>query len=170
MESSSSNRDVSRVRFRLRTLLIAPLVVAALLLIAFPKLVTGDFLKVEVKSIEKSETGYLRIELATTISSGTGWQADIGGGTLNSLACSGQSWTRTIPTWPKRSSLTVTLGVSRDGLPPEMDDVQDVLTINVGDTYRLTPDQPLDLARVKGVNGTEETCRFEVVRENRLGL
>ena len=171
MEQPASSRVWFRFRFRLRTLLIAPLVVVALLLAAFPKLVTGDFLEVDVISIENVGNGTLQIELATTISSGTAWRAvmEMDGGPFRSMGTTGKRWTGTIPTWPKHNSIVVELVVSRDRLPPKIDDIQDVIIINDEDTYDVTPNLSLVVARAEDVNGNEGSCRLEVVPGNRLG-
>jgi hypothetical protein len=60
-ERQHQGRAWPRARFRLRTLLLLPLVVAALLLIAFPKLRTGDYVEATVVSIE-DKNGTLNIE------------------------------------------------------------------------------------------------------------
>ena len=158
------SREWPRFRFRLRTLLLIPVVASALLLVALPKLLTGDFVEATVVSIENSD-GRIRIEMDARISSGTGWGGTIlRGGLFGTLGVSGESrphWTRLIPTWPKYETLVVNLGI-RDKSLTETRDPMDMLTIQQDETYRVTPGQPLEFA--------PNSCRLKVWHGSRLGL
>jgi hypothetical protein len=161
-ESTLTRGAWLRLRFRLRTLLLLPVVAAALLLVAFPKLLTGDFVEATVVSIEEN-ADRVRIQLDARISSGTLWRATIfPKGAFGGLGVSGNSqphWTRLIPTWPKHETLLLNLRRRDKSLAAASDPM---LTIRQGETYRVTPRQPLDVAR--------DSCQMKVPRGSRLGL
>jgi hypothetical protein len=162
-ESNRIPRAWPRVRFRLRTLVLLPVVVAALLLIAFPKLLTGDFVKATVVSIEHHD-GEVRIVMDARISRGTTQGATLYGGYFGTLVVSNKSrpdWTDIIPTWPRHETLLVNLGI-RDNSAAEMGDPTAMLTIQQGETFHVTPGHPFDLA--------PNSCQMKVWRGSRLGL
>jgi len=170
-EPDQATRRWPRVRFRLRTLLLLPVVVAALLLVAFPKLITGDFVKFRVASIDESH-GSVTIEMDARVSSGTGWGAtnELNGGGLGVSGRSQSHWTHFIPTWPRHKTIIVNIRFNIDRLPPDTDILGDVLVIQRGTSYHVTPGQRFDLARTQNVDGERGSCWFEVSRGSRLGL
>jgi len=152
-----------RARFGLRTLLLLPVVVAAILLIAFPKLLTGDFVEATVVSIE-NKNGTVHIEMDARISSGTSQGATLYGGYFGTLVVSGKprpDWTDIIPTWPRNETLLVSLGI-RDNSAAAMGDPTAMLSIRQGETFHVTPGHPFDLA--------PDSVQIKVWRGNRLGL
>jgi hypothetical protein len=161
-----------RVRFRLWMLLLAPLFVAILLLICFPKLLTGDFVEVTVVSIENYGSGFV-IKMDAWESSRTGWGASLNYGPNTGLGTSSESlphWSHFIPSWPKHTLITVNLGLNVDNLRPEAGNPMDVLTIKQGETFRVRPSHPFTIATAKSVGGERGKCIFEASRGSRLGL
>jgi hypothetical protein len=158
-----NTRSRRRFRFRLRTFLLAPLIVVALLLIAFPKLITGDFVKATVRSIE-NDGASVRIEMDALISSGTGWGATLRSGAIfGTLGTGGNSephWTQIIPTWPRRQSIIINLGLRK--APPGIHNGNSILMIKQGTSYHVTTDKPLWLAR--------DSCELKLVPGSRTGL
>lgn len=162
-ESKYAHRAWPRVRFRLRTLLLLPVVAAAILLIAFPKLLTGDFVEATVVSIE-NQNGRVHIEMDAQISSGTTWGATLYGGYFGPLTVSSKSrsdWTDIIPTWPRHETLLIDLGI-RLNSSSETSDPMSMLAVKQGVTYRITASKPLEFA--------PQSCRMKVWRGGRLGL
>ena len=170
-EPKTAHRQRPRVRFRLRTLLLLPVVVAVLLRIAFPKLITGDFVEATIASINEQGDG-VTIEMDARVSAGTGWGATnaLHGGALVLGGQPQSRWTDVIPTWPKRMTILVNLRYNRANLWPKPNSLTELLVIEVGETYRVTPGEPLSIARARYINGKVGECRFESTRGSRLGL
>jgi hypothetical protein len=163
LESNDTGRLWRRFRFRLRTLLLIPVVASVLLFLTFPKLLTGDFVEARVVSIE-SDGSDVRIRLDARISSGTGWGTTLYGGSFGSCVVGSKSqshWSQIIPTWPKHKFIHIKLGLRSDRLA-EKTNPEGMLAIQQGMTYRVTTGQPLELA--------PNSCRFHVRRGSRFGL
>jgi len=167
----SKRRAWPRVRFGMRTLLLLPLIVTVLLLVLFPKLMTGDFVQATVVSVENTGNGFA-ITLDAHVSSSTGYGETLSFGPFNSLGTSGHTlrhWTSIIPTWPRHELIVVNLGLREDALPPGVDDPAELIKITPGSTYRVTPGQPLTIAAAT-TNGHRGGCSLRVTPGNRLGL
>jgi hypothetical protein len=139
------------------------MIVVAILLIAFPKLVTGDFVEATVVSIGNNG-GNVIIEMDARISSGTGWGTTLSSGPFGGLSTYSRSAghrARLLPTWPKHKTIFVTLTV-RNNQMLERNAFEELLTVRQGTSYRVTPDRPLEIA--------PGNCRFSVRPGNRFGL
>lgn len=138
---------------------------------AFPKLITGDFIEVTIVSIDEHDNS-VTIEMDARISSKTTWGATnaLHGGALGVSGKTQSHWTHLIPTWPRRQSIIINVRVSRARLPQETASLADVLLIQQGDVYYVTPNSPLDLIRTRFANGKEGRCWFEASRGSRLGM
>ncbi len=161
-----------RIRFRLSTLLLAPLLVVLLLAACFPKMFTGDVIKLTVSSIEDYGSG-VAIKLDAWESSKTGWGATLSYGPFTSLGTSSESlphWSDFIPTWPKHTLITVNLGLNANKLPPEVKTPAKALSIRQGQTFQVRPGHSIVFAKAKSTDGQVGSCTFEASAGNRLGL
>lgn len=157
-----------RLRFGLRSLLLLPIVTTALLLLSFPKLLTGDYLEVTVKDVQDDD-GRLRFDLETTMSSGTGFRLTYRDAPIEGFHFEGDI-TNTIPTWSKRGPLMIRLIFQPDVLLRSTELVCDVATVKPGETFHVTPDHPLTLAILRLSNGAHVKCLLQIHSESRLGL
>ena len=168
-----------RFRFSLRTLLLAPILVGALLLCVFPKIVTGDYANVTITNIRGSGRN-LRIEMATTRSAGTGIGAEIPdvdslGILVSGSDCRGwfPTWPGWIPTWPRhgRTSITFTLGfLGNDDARGAHGNLASLLAVRIGETYCVTRGAPLKLLVAQEGLGRRDQCTLRVSRGSRLGF
>ena len=158
-----------RLRFGLRTLLLAPVVVVTLLLCAFPKLLTGDYADVTVTDIHVGE-GAVLIKMEASYSAGTGLGASLsGGGAFGSLGFSGDG-ANVIPTWPKHGHVEVNLQLRDRPMRQPRCDPRDLLAVTVGETYHLTSDEPLTIAAARTDEDPHDQCVMQITSGSRLGL
>jgi hypothetical protein len=171
-ESTLRHRPWRRVRFRLWALLLAPAIVAMLLLVIFPKLLTGDFVEGKVVSIEESGSGFV-IKLDVWTSSQTGWGTSLQYGPFSSLGTSSEPlphWSHFIPTWPRHELITINLGLNRDKLSLIVSNPIDAILIKQGDTFLARPIHRVPIATAKTVDGKRGECVLKVSRGSRLGI
>jgi hypothetical protein len=160
-----------RLRFRLRTLLFAPLVVAILLAVIFPKLMTGDFVQLTVVSIKNYDSRIV-IELESVSSSDTSWGIPMSHIPFSSISVGSEPrphWTDFMGTWPKRELITINLALKRTKMPGNVDDPMELINVKRGETYRVTPSNSLIIAKTRSAARQQRECVIEVDYGNRFG-
>jgi hypothetical protein len=161
-----------RVRFQVRTLLIAPIVLAALLLVAFPKLVSGDFVEATITSVEDYGSGIV-IKMDAWQSSQTGWGASLNYGPFFGVGISSERihhCSDFIPTWPKHELITINLSFNSSKLPKRANNRMDVVRVGEHEVLRIDVHQPATIAQATSLTGEQGKCTFEVSLGDRLGL
>jgi hypothetical protein len=146
----------------MRTLLLLPLLVAASLLVAFPKLVTGDFIDVTVDSVDEVEQA-ITFGITIRSSNETGCALSHGTamrGTWGDRISSGENDKPLLPTWPTKEKREFYIGIKAAELPGALPikDLKSIVRVEVGHTYRVTPGHPLTMAAVNRDSGKQCVC------------
>jgi hypothetical protein len=165
-------RSHLRPHFRLRTLLLAPLLVTILLFVIFPKLITGDFVDATVASIRESGSS-LTIEFDVWSSSRTSFGTELSYGPFSSSGFSSRripQWGRLLSTWPEHYLVTINLGVNRKKLPTDMTSTLSLVKLGEREFFHIDVDHPVIVAAGKSNDGQQGKCTFKVSGGSRLGL
>jgi len=169
---TAQNRARVRPQFRLKTLLLAPILVIALLFVIFPKLISGDVVDATVVSIKESGDS-LVIEFDVWASSHTSFGTESSYGPFTSFGMSSErraSSGRLLSTWPEHYLCRINIGVNRKKLPTDMKSALSLVKVNEGERVHISVDQPVIVAIGKNIAGQEGKCTFKVQKGSRLGL
>ena len=106
-----------RLNFRLRTLFAAVTGAAILLVVIYPKLITGDFVKIKNVETGLSERGFVQYRFHVRNSAGTTIAIARRGNLKTSIEKLESGWPR-LPTWPNEYIYIVDLvGETEQGQP-----------------------------------------------------
>jgi hypothetical protein len=120
----------------------------------FPKLITGEYCKVTIVSIQVDERGQAELVWKGTHSSGTG---HYGWASVNGVRREGGGGGGSgggFPAWPVTCGATTHFSLNRQHEDVDRDTLISRLKVAQGETYMIRPGEPLTFYQYTGTDGT----------------
>jgi hypothetical protein len=152
------------LRFGIRTLFVITLVSACAIMLAFPRIWTGDFCRLTIDEFKFEEVDgivHVRIVGDRVVSSGSGTSMNF----MGSLAswAEGKTIRPWLPTWPRKERAAYEFQIDMSELGINEKELPSAVRVKSGMTFVAKSDNPAELTLLVTPNGRSHKALLKVV-------